>query len=77
MTSLDAMESAMNDQDWTQQCADRLLEQWPRVGRDDLEHLADALCAEQRWKSMEPTQAAELWLQQGIPGVAASVQGAL
>ena len=33
----------MNTTEWTQQCAERLHEQWPRVDLSDLEHLAEAL----------------------------------
>lgn len=44
----------MNSVEWTLKCAERLHEQWPRVDRSDLEHLADALQAEDRWKWMEP-----------------------
>lgn len=42
-------------------------EQWPRVDYADLEHLAESLQAEDRWKDVEPTEAAIRWLQQGIP----------
>ena len=59
----------MNADEWTQQCAQRLHLQWPIVDRQDLEHLAGALLAEERWKSMEPTDAAVHWLRQGIPNV--------
>ena len=57
----------MNSVEWTLKCAERLHEQWPRVDRSDLEHLADALQAEDRWKWMEPQDAAVQWLSQGIP----------
>jgi hypothetical protein len=57
----------MNAHEWTWRCAERLHEQWPRVDRVDLEHLAEALRAEERWQSMEPTEAALAWLTQGIP----------
>ena len=59
--------SIMNNVEWTLRCAERLHEQWPRVDRSDLEHLADALQAEDRWKWMEPQDAAVQWLSQGIP----------
>jgi len=57
----------MDTNEWTLKCADRLHEQWPRVDRDDLEHLAKALQAEARWKTLEPDDAAVQWLRQGIP----------
>ncbi len=53
--------------EWTLRCAETLHEQWPKVDRSDLEHLADALQAEDRWKRMEPRDAAVQWLNQGIP----------
>jgi hypothetical protein len=60
-------DSTMNSVEWTLRCAERLHEQWPRVDRSDLENLADALQAEDRWKWMEPQDAAVQWLSQGIP----------
>lgn len=52
---------------WTWRFAARLHEQWPRVDRVDLEHLAEALQREERWQAMEPDDAALAWLAQGIP----------
>ena len=57
----------MNPHEWTWRCAESLHEQWPRVDRVDVEHMAEALHREERWKAMEPQKAAEQWLQQGIP----------
>ncbi len=57
----------MNASEWTFRCAAQLHEQWPRVDRNDLEHLAEALLPETRWATMEPSEAALRWLQQGIP----------
>ena len=54
---------------WTQQFAERLPLQWPSEDRADLEHLAGALPAEDRWKSMEPTDAAVQSLRHGIHNV--------
>jgi hypothetical protein len=59
----------MNPTEWTHQCAERLHEQWPRVDRMDLEHLAEALHREDRWKALHPADAALAWLQQGIPAI--------
>ena len=59
----------MSTDEWTQLCVERLHLQWPSVDRSDLEHLAGALLAEERWKCMEPTDAAVQWLRQGIPNV--------
>ena len=57
----------MTPDQWTSRCAQQLQEQWPRVDRNDLEHLAEALRMEPRWVSMEPDQEALAWLSQGIP----------
>ena len=59
----------MNTDECTQQCVERLRMQWPSVHRQDLELVAGALLAEERWKCLEPTDAAVQWLQQGIPNV--------
>jgi hypothetical protein len=59
-----------NEHDWIFQCAERLHEQWPRVDLTDLEHLARALLAEDRWRRLAPMEAATQWLQQGIPDTA-------
>lgn len=52
---------------WAMECAERLQEQWPRVGMDDLENLAEALAREPRWAKLAPREAAIEWLAQGIP----------
>ena len=57
----------MNAETWTFRCAQQLHEQWPRVDFADLENVAEALLREQRWQSMEPSQAAIEWVRQGIP----------
>ena len=62
----------MNIEQWTLRCAQQLAQQWPRVGASDLEHLAEALGTEPRWRSMEPGEAAIEWLRQGIPTAGAS-----
>ena len=57
----------MTPAEWTWTCAERLHEQWPRVDRVDLEHLAESLHREERWRTLEPSDAALGWLAQGIP----------
>ncbi|MEO6031342.1 MAG: hypothetical protein ABIP61_05480 [Burkholderiaceae bacterium] len=57
----------MTTDERTVRCAARLQQQWPRVDRSDLEHLADALRAEARWKDLEPAEAAVQWLRQRTP----------
>jgi len=64
----------MNAAEWTWKCAERLHEQWPRVDRADLEHLAEALHAEDRWRGLAPDEAALEWLRQGIPADASSAR---
>lgn len=66
----------MNAEQWALRCAQQLHQQWPRVGQNDLEHLADALWRDPRWQGMEPTQAAIEWLRQGIPERAVQTAGA-
>ena len=67
-------EQAVNAHEWTWKCAETLHQQWPRVDRVDLEHLAEALLTEDRWKAMEPNEAAQAWLAQGLPNVALQVR---
>lgn len=58
----------MNSDEWHWKCAERLHEQWPRVDIGDLEHLADALWRDERWRAKEPGEAALEWLAQGALG---------
>ena len=60
----------MDKTEWIEACAERLAKQWPRVDRDDLEHLAGALHEEEHWRAQPPEQAAQNWLAQGIPQAA-------
>jgi hypothetical protein len=54
--------------DATQQDPRRKLhQQWPRVGPGDLVNVAEALQREDRWKGLDPADAALEWLRQGIP----------
>ena len=53
--------------EWTWRCAEGLHERWPRVDPGDLVNVAEALRREDRWKGMEPQEAAKQWLRQGIP----------
>jgi hypothetical protein len=64
----------MNPAEWTWKCAERLQEQRPRVDRVDLEHIAEALHREERWRALEPDNAALEWLRQGIPAEAPRAQ---
>ncbi len=59
----------MEAQQWEERCARRLQQQWPGVGRDDLLHVAESLWAEEKWRAMDPAEAAVQWLAQGIPTV--------
>ena len=60
-------EQLVNTNEWAWKCAERLHQQWPRVDRVDLEHLAEALLTDERWRLLEPQTAADEWLRQGIP----------
>ncbi len=53
----------MEAEAWITSCAQRLQQHWPRVGTDDLAHLAHALWADRQWQAMDPPAAAERWLQ--------------
>jgi hypothetical protein len=57
----------MTSEQWIFRCAQQLHQQWPRVDRSDLEHVASSLWNEPRWQSIEPSAAAIAWIAQGIP----------
>ncbi len=57
----------MDTHEWTWRCAEKLHQQWPRVDPGDLVNVAEALQREDRWKGLEPAEAALEWLRQGIP----------
>ena len=57
---------------WTQNFAERLPLQWPTLDRSDLDHLAGALLAEVRWKSMEPARCRRSVASAGHPERTAS-----
>ncbi len=49
---------------WIQLFASRLTACWPRLDANDAEHVGDGLSREARWRSIEPTLAAERWMAQ-------------
>jgi hypothetical protein len=57
----------MHSAEWTWRVATRLHKQWPAVDRVDLEHVAESLQREPRWQCLAPDDAADQWLEQGIP----------
>jgi hypothetical protein len=57
----------MHPAEWTWRVAARLHRHWPTVDRNDLEHLAESLHRETRWKDLPPDDAADQWLEQGLP----------
>lgn len=59
---------------WIQLFASRLTACWPRLEANDAEHVGDGLSREARWRSIEPTLAAERWMAQvmGTPNPAPS-----
>jgi hypothetical protein len=48
---------------WIAACAHRLQRQWPRADPDQLEDVAAELWRDKRLRALEPTAAAEHWLQ--------------
>jgi hypothetical protein len=57
----------MEEAEWFQKCAQRLHQQWPQLDQDDLEHLAKSLWTEERWKRLDPDEAALTWLRLSMP----------
>jgi hypothetical protein len=49
---------------WIQLFASRLTACWPRLDAADAEHVGDGLSREARWRSIDPTLAAERWMAQ-------------
>ena len=56
-----------NEHEWVTRCSARLHAQWPRIGREQRDELAQELWADAHWRSIEPEQAAADWLRRGIP----------
>ncbi|MBA3599277.1 MAG: hypothetical protein H0W40_18160 [Methylibium sp.] len=59
----------MNESQWIARCALRLREEWPRLAGADLAEVAAELWAQERWRTLEPEEAATAWLRQGIPTI--------
>lgn len=57
----------MEVEEWVARCSARLHAQWPRLLREQRDEVATELWASERWKPLEPENAAAQWLQQGIP----------
>lgn len=49
---------------WIQLFASRLSACWPRLDANDAEHVGDGLSREAKWRSIDPTLAAERWMAQ-------------
>ncbi|MEK8031444.1 hypothetical protein AACH06_11500 [Ideonella sp. DXS29W] len=65
--------STPEDQEtWIQLFASRITACWPRLDATDAEHVGDGLSREERWRSIEPTLAAERWMAQVMGPTAAS-----
>ena len=57
--------TAREDQEaWIQLFASRLTASWPRLDAIDAEHVGDGLSREARWRSIDPTLAADRWMAQ-------------
>ncbi len=55
----------LHDQEtWIQLFAIRLTACWPKLDAADAEHVGDGLAREARWRSIEPTLAADRWMAQ-------------
>ena len=55
----------LQDQEtWIQLFATRLTACWPKLDAADAEHVGDGLSREARWRSIEPTLAADRWMEQ-------------
>ena len=65
LSSTDNNTTERQDQDaWIQLFASRLTACWPRLDAVDAEHVGDGLSREARWRSIDPTLAAERWMAQ-------------
>jgi len=60
----------MEANEWVTRCSARLHAQWPRLPREQRDEVAASLWQEERWRCLEPEQAAVQWLRQGIPNAA-------
>jgi hypothetical protein len=52
--------------DWVLRCSDRLRARW-RVEADERDEIAAELWSDERWRAMEPEDAAAEWLQAEAP----------
>ena len=59
-----------DEREWVTRCSARLHAQWPRIGREQRDELAQELWADAHWRGIEPEQAAAEWLRQGMPNAA-------
>jgi len=65
LSSTDNNTTDRQDQEaWIQLFASRLTACWPRLDAGDAEHVGDGLSREARWRSIDPTLAAERWMAQ-------------
>jgi len=60
----DLQQDQEDQETWIQLFASRLTACWPRLDAADAEHVGDGLSREARWRSIEPTLAAERWMAQ-------------
>ena len=60
----------MEPLEWITRCSARLAQQWPRANAADLDDAALDLWQVERWREMEPEEAALTWLRLGIPHAA-------
>lgn len=59
------------EREWIARCSAPLHAQWPRIDRAQRDEVAAELWNAERWRDLEPEQAAADRLRQRIPGAAA------
>ena len=59
-----------DEREWITRCSARLHAQWPRIGCEQRDELAQELWGDDHWRVIEPEQAAVEWLRQGMPNAA-------
>ena len=65
MNNIPTSTTELQDQEtWIQRFATRLTACWPRLDAGDAEHVGDGLSREARWRSIDPTLAADRWMEQ-------------
>ncbi|MEP7300620.1 MAG: hypothetical protein ABI699_03765 [Caldimonas sp.] len=64
---MDRTRDTLEDARWVAQCAERLRRQWPRADPTSLQDAARELWGDEVLRGFAPHEAAEQWLQLGMP----------